>query len=134
LRAEARRAKAGEADCEGHSMKRIRFSAALIAALLLSACAARTVRIADLKDRPGHFGDRIVSVHGIVTSSWGIPLAPFQMYNVSDGSGEMTVLARSGRVPPKGTHLKVSGKIQDVASFGSESIGLHLEERDRHID
>lgn len=115
-------------------MTRIRFSAALIAALLLSSCAAHTVRIADLKDRPGHYGDHTVSVHGVVTSSWGIPLAPFQMYNVNDGSGEMTVLARAGRVPPKGSHVKVSGKIQEVASFGSQSIGLHLEERDRHID
>lgn len=115
-------------------MTRIRFSAALIAALLLSACAARTIRIADLKDRPGHYGDHTVSVHGVVTSSWGVPLSPVQFYNVDDGSGEMTVLARSGRLPAKGTHVKVSGRISEIASLGSRSVGLHLEERDRHID
>jgi len=118
-------------------MTRIRFSAfsaALLAAFLLSSCAARTVRIADLKDRPGHYGDRTVSVHGVVTSNWGVPLSPLQFYNVDDGSGEVTVLARSGRMPAKGSHVKVSGRISEVASVGSRSVGLHLEERDRHVD
>jgi hypothetical protein len=115
-------------------MTRIRFSAALIAALLLSSCAARTVRIADLKDRPGHYEARTISLHGVVTRSWGVPLAPFQFYNVDDGSGEMTVLARSGRAPSKGTRVKVRGRVEEVAALGSRSIGLHLEEHERHID
>jgi hypothetical protein len=115
-------------------MTRIRFSVALITALLLSSCAARSVRIADLKDRPGHYETRTISVHGVVTSSWGVPLSPFQFYNIDDGSGEMTILARSGRAPSKGTRVKVRGRIEEVASFGSRSIGLHLEEHERHVD
>ena len=114
-------------------MTRIRFSVALIAALLVTSCAS-TVRIADLKDRPGHYEARTISVHGVVTSSWGVPLAPVQFYSVDDGSGEMTVLARSGRAPSKGTRVKVRGRVEEVASFGSRSIGLHLEEHDRHVE
>jgi hypothetical protein len=116
-------------------MTRIGFPVAvLLAALLVTSCSARTVRIADLKDRPGRYQERTVSVHGVVTSSFGVPLVPFQFYNVDDGSGEMTVLARGGLVPVRGTRIHVSGRIAQVASFGSRTIGLHLEERDRHIE
>jgi hypothetical protein len=115
------------------TMTRIRFVAALIAALSVTSCAS-TVRIADLKDRPGHYEARTVSVHGVVTSSWGVPLVPFQFYNVDDGSGEVTVLARNGQAPSKGSRVIVRGRVEEVASFGSRSIGLHLEEHDRHLD
>ena len=49
-------------------------------------CAARGVRIAELKDQPTKYDDKTVSVTGVVTSSWGIPLVPFQLYNVDDGT------------------------------------------------
>ena len=114
-------------------MTRIGFSAALLATLLVTSCAS-TIRIADLKDRPGHYETRTINVHGVVTNSWGVPLSPFQFYSVDDGSGEVTVLARSGKVPSKGARVKVRGRVEEVASFGSRSIGLHLEEQERHID
>ena len=43
-------------------MKPTRFAGALIAVLLLTSCAAHTVRIADLKDRPGHYEARTIKV------------------------------------------------------------------------
>ena len=72
---------------------------ALVAAFLLAGCAARGVRIAELKDRPMKFEDKTVSVTGTVTSSWGIPLVPFQLYKIDDGSGEITVVSREGPSP-----------------------------------
>ena len=68
-----------------------------------------------------------------MTSSWGIPLVPFQLYNVDDGSGEITVVSRSGRAPTKGTRVEVKGKINEVATFGGRSIGLHIQEQDRRV-
>ena len=38
---------------------------------------------------------KTVSVNGVVTDSYGIPLVPFQLYKVDDGSGEITVVSRS---------------------------------------
>ena len=111
-----------------------RLTLALLGALLFTSCAARSVRIADLKDRPGKYDEKTIAVSGVVTSSWGIPLVPYQFYNVSDGTGEIPVLSKSGRAPSKGAHIKVEGRLNEVASFGSRSIGLHLEERDRHIE
>ena len=104
---------------------------ALVCALFISACAARGVRIAEIKDRPMKFEDKTVSVTGLVTSSWGIPLVPFQLYKVDDGTGEITVISREGRSPSKGSRVRVKGKVGEVASFGGTSVGLHLTESDR---
>jgi hypothetical protein len=109
------------------------FSVALLAAVLATGCAARGVRIAELKDQPDKYDDKQVSVTGVVTSSWGIPLVPFQLYNVDDGSGEITVISRSGRSPSRGARVEVKGKINEIGVFGGRSIGLHIQESDRKI-
>ena len=64
----------------------------------------------------------------MVTSSWGVPMVPFKVYKVDDGTGEMTVLSQSGRMPTKGARVRVKGRVNDVATFGGQSLGLHLEQ------
>ena len=68
-----------------------------------------------------------------MTRSWGMGLLPVQLYNVDDGSGEITVLSRGGRTPRTGARVKVNGKISELGVFGGRSIGLHLQESDRKI-
>jgi hypothetical protein len=110
------------------------FLVALVSVVLLAGCAARGVRVAELKDEPGRYATKSVSVNGVVTSSWGLPLVPFQLYNVDDGSGEITVLARSGRgAPARGTKVQVKGRITEFAVLGGRSVGLHLQEEDRKV-
>ncbi len=109
---------------------------ALLLALALSACAGtlRNPDIADVRQNAGHYSDRTVTLDGTVTSSWGVPLVPFRMYKVDDGTGEMTVLSRGGnRTPSKGSRVKVKGVVRDVAMFNGMPLGLHLEERDLDI-
>jgi len=106
---------------------------ALVGALVLAGCAARGVRIAELKDQPTKYASKTVSVTGVVTSSWGVPLLPFQVYNIDDGSGEITVVSQSGRVPARGTRVQVKGRVNEFAVFGGRSIGLHLREEERRI-
>ena len=108
-------------------------AAALLAAFVVTGCAARGVRIAELKDQPTKYDDKSVSITGTVTSSWGIPLVPFQLYNVDDGTGEITVVSQSGRAPARGTRVQVKGKINEFATFGGRSVGLHIREEDRNI-
>lgn len=108
-------------------------AAALVSALIIAGCAARGVRVAELKDQPTKYATKSVSVTGVVTSSWGVPLLPFQVYNIDDGSGEITVVSQSGRVPARGTRVQVKGKVNEFAVFGGRSIGLHLREEDRKI-
>ena len=113
-------------------------SVVILTAVLAAGCAARGVRIAELKDRPDKYERKTVSVEGVVTRQlWrGFlgQIVPFQGYTVDDGSGEITVLSRSSRVPPRtGARVKVKGKVNELGVFGGRSIGLHLQEDDRKI-
>jgi hypothetical protein len=114
-------------------------SLAILAAVIAAGCAARGVRIAELRDRPDKYERKTVAVEGVVTRSFGAGLlgqvVPFQTYSVDDGSGEITVLARSSRTPPRtGARVRVKGQVNEVAVFGGRSIGLHIQEDDRKIE
>jgi hypothetical protein len=103
--------------------------------LMLSGCAIslRNPRIADLRDHPGRYQDHTVTVSGVVTSSWGVPLVPFRFYKVDDGTGEVTVLSENSRMPGKGERVRVSGRVEEVAVLGGRPLGLHLRERDLSV-
>jgi hypothetical protein len=109
-----------------------RFVTPLALVVMLSGCAlaTRNASIAELKYNPGRYHDKTVTVNGVVTSSWGVPLMPFKLYKVDDGTGEVTVVAQDGRVPTKGARVRVRGKVSEVATFGGQAIGLHLQQRD----
>ena len=97
--------------------------------VMLSGCAAR-MSVAELKYNPGRYHDKTVSVDGVVTSSWGLPLVPFRFYKIDDGTGEVTVISQNSRTPSKGARVRVTGKVGEVATFGGQSLGLHLREKD----
>jgi hypothetical protein len=111
-----------------------RLSIALVSVLLIAGCAARGVRVSELKNEPGRYDDRSVSLTGVVTNSWGVPLVPFQFYSVDDGTGEITVLSRSERgAPRKGARVQVKGKVSEFGVFGGRSFGLHIQEQSRKV-
>ncbi len=84
---------------------------AILALLVVPACATslRNPSIADLQRHPGRYQDHTVSVSGVVTTSWGLPLVPFRFYKVDDGTGEVTVLSQSSRMPARGERVRVKG-------------------------
>jgi hypothetical protein len=128
-----RQGAAPEAAGEADMIKAPRFVLALLGALLISGCAARSIHVAQLKDQPTRYYNKNVTVHGVVTRSWGLPLVPFQFYSVDDGTGQITVIGHSGRVPSTGTRVDVKGRVQELAAFGGQSLGLHLDEQKRKI-
>jgi hypothetical protein len=102
-----------------------------LALALVGGCALSShPRIADLKYNPGRYQNRSVTVDGVVTSSWGVPLLPLKLYKVDDGTGEVTVVSQNGRVPGKGAHVRVRGRVEQFATFGGQSVGLHLQQED----
>jgi hypothetical protein len=107
-------------------------AAALAFMVMLSGCAlvVRTPSVAELKYNPGRYENKTVAVTGVVTSSWGLPLVPFKLYKVNDGTGELTVLSQGGRTPTKGARVRVKGRVNDVATFGGQAVGLHLQQTD----
>lgn len=107
-----------------------RLSVALGFAVGLSACALHSPSVAELKFNPGRYQNKTVSINGVVTSSWGVPLVPFKLYKVDDGTGELTVVSQDGRTPSKGARVRVKGRVSDMATFGGRAVGLHLEQKD----
>jgi len=108
----------------------VRLIAPLAVAAALSGCALHSPSVADLKYNPGRYQNKTVSIDGVVTSSWGVPLVPFKLYKLDDGTGEVTVIAQDGRTPSKGAHVKVKGRVNEMATLGGRAVGLHLEQRD----
>jgi hypothetical protein len=97
--------------------------------LLLAGCALTGhPKIADIKYNPGRYQNKTVTVDGVVTSAWGVPLVPFKLYKVDDGTGEVTVVSSNGRTPSKGSRVSVKGRVNDFAMFGGQSVGLHIEQ------
>lgn len=107
-------------------------SIAMLSALVVAGCAS-SVRISELKGQPDKYQRKTVSISGTVTDAYGIPLLPFQLYKVDDGTGDITVVSRSTRTPSKGARVQVKGKVNEVAVVGGRSIGLHLDEDSRKI-
>ena len=114
-------------------MSRITVLAALV--VLSSGCALslRSANIADLQRHPGRYQDRTVSVSGVVTESWGVPLLPLRYYKVDDGTGQITVISEGTRTPAKGEQVRVKGRVSDVAVLGGRAVGLHLREEDLYV-
>ena len=104
-----------------------KFAPLAIGLMLLAACASNP-KIAELKINPGRYYNDSVTVNGIVTSSWGVPLVPFKLYKVDDGTGEVTVVTSDGRAPTKGARVSVKGRVSEFGTFGGQSLGLHLRQ------
>ena len=109
--------------------------AAVALATALSGCALslRNPDIAELQRHPGRYQDRTVSVSGVVTSSWGVPLVPFRFYKIDDGTGQVTVLSQNLRMPATGERVRVRGRVEDVAMLGGRALGMHLREEDLYV-
>jgi hypothetical protein len=112
-----------------------RLALSLAAALLVSGCALslRNPHISDLQHNPARYHDKTVSIEGVVTSSWGIPLVPFKVYKVDDGTGEVTVISQGSRTPTTGAHVRVRGRVNEMGIFGGRSFGLHLREQSLYV-
>ena len=102
--------------------------------LLLGGCALRSPSIGDVQYNPGRYYNRSVTISGVVSNSWGVPLVPLKVYKVSDSTGEITVVSDRSRVPPRGARVRVRGRVNEFATIGGRSIGLHLREESLHVD
>ena len=102
----------------------------IASAALSGACASMGERsISEVQTNPGKFHDKTVTVEGVVTTSFGIPLVPFKVFRVSDGTAEMLVISDETRIPGKNARVRVRGEVQEFALLGGRSFGLHLREK-----
>ncbi len=106
----------------------VRLIAPLGLVVMLAGCALHHPSVAELKYNPGRYQNKTVSMDGVVTSSWDVPLVPYKLYKIDDGTGEITVVSQHGRTVSKGARVRVKGRVNDVATFGGRAVGLHIEE------
>ena len=103
---------------------------ALPVVLATGACASLgSPSISEVQANPGRYSDHTVTVTGTVTTAWGIPLVPYKMYRVTDGTSEILVLSDNTRMPSRGARVRVRGEVEEFAVFGGRSVGLHLREK-----
>jgi len=107
--------------------------ASLAVAVTGCAVSLRNPSISDLQRHPGRYQNHTVSISGVVTTSWGLPLVPVRFYKVDDGTGVVTVLSDGRRIPAAGERVRVRGRVEDVAVLGGRPLGLHVREQDVYI-
>jgi ABC-type Fe3+-hydroxamate transport system substrate-binding protein len=111
-------------------MKKLLVTLTIAAAVVTGACASMGSRsISEVKTNPGKYADKTVTIEGVVTTSFGIPLVPYKVYRISDGTDEMLVISDNSRLPGKDARVRVSGEVEEVALIGGRSFGLHLREK-----
>jgi ABC-type Fe3+-hydroxamate transport system substrate-binding protein len=111
-------------------MRKLLVTLTIAAAVVTGACASMGSRsISEVQTNPGKFADKTVTVEGVVTSSFSIPLVPYKVYRISDGTAEMMVISDNDRVPGKNARVRVRGEVEEVGMFGGRSFGLHLREK-----
>lgn len=111
-------------------MKTLMLGLLVAASALSGACASMGSRsISEVQTNPGKFHDKTVTVEGVVTTSFGIPLVPFKVFRVSDGTSEMLVISDDSRIPGKNARVRVRGEVKEVGLFGGRSFGLHIREK-----
>ena len=111
-------------------LRRVLVLFALPVVLATGACASLgSPSISEVQANPGRYSDHTVTVTGTVTIAWGIPLVPYKMYRVTDGTSEILVLSDNTRMPSRGARVRVRGEVVEFAVFGGRSVGLHLREK-----
>jgi ABC-type Fe3+-hydroxamate transport system substrate-binding protein len=111
-------------------MKKLLVTLTIAAAVVTGACASMgSHTISEVKTNPGKYADKDVTVEGVVTTSFGIPLVPYKVYRISDGTNEMLVISDNDRLPGKDARVRVRGEVEEVALIGGRSFGLHIREK-----
>ncbi len=48
-------------------------------------------------------------------------------------TGEVTVLSQGSRMPTRGAHVRVRGKVSEFGVFGGRALGLHMREESLYV-
>lgn len=99
--------------------------ALLLAVFYLTGCPTHT-SIGDINRDPGRFAGKEITIAGNVSNSFGA--LGNGLYEVDDGSGRLWVASQSFGVPGNGSHVKVTGTIQQGFNFGGRSFGTVMRQ------
>jgi len=115
------------------SLRKVRKLCALALAVALVGCGLfglSETKIADLKGNPSAYSGRDIRIHGTVTNAIKLPFVSTRLYSVRDETGEINVVTE-GAVPSPGADVDVVGTLDTIATIGTQSIGIHLREKQK---
>ena len=92
---------------------------------VLAGCASITP-IGDLLNNSSHYDGKTVRIAGQVTGSAGVVV--LSEYQVSDGTGTLTVVNEGGSAPPTGARVGVKGTFQKLFNLGFKSLAVLREQ------
>ena len=102
------------------------FSVLIVLLLSVFPCCDRisTTQIKQILDNPRQFSEKEVTVKGQVVDTFSIFVVKY--FSIKDESGEMTVVTNKP-LPKKGEIIKVTGKVQEAFSLGTETLLVIIE-------
>lgn len=98
----------------------------LLLIFLISGCAAYT-QIAEIKDNPKQYDERLVVVRGKVVETLSIPFVQKGMYQLDDGTEKIWVMSNQ-RMPARGDRVIVEGKVKTGFTIRSRTFGIIIVE------
>jgi hypothetical protein len=92
----------------------------------LKTAAPKPVPIGDVLSDMRTYDQQIVTIEGTVGSTIHIPFVDIRAFDISDGSGTITVVTQRG-LPEEGTTATVSGQVKQAFKFGPYEKTVILE-------
>lgn len=99
----------------------------LVAVLILVAC-AKPVSIKEIVDNPRAYADRTVTIEGEVVGM--LSLVVVKYFTVNDGTASINVITERP-LPRKGQRIRVTGKVNEMFSLGTETLLVLVEEKEK---
>lgn len=98
----------------------------LSAALTSHAANTKQLKIIDLLNKPSEFDQQFVTVEGEILSKHLIPQIrggrPLFTFELSDGTGSITVTSTIGMMMNEGDRIRVYGRFRNFRTVGSETV------------
>jgi len=87
---------------------------------------ARPVSIKEIVDNPRAYADRTVTIEGEVAGMMSLVVVKY--FTVNDGTGSINVIT-DRPLPKKGQRIRVTGKVDEMFSLGTERLLVLVEEK-----
>ena len=101
----------------------------LFLAWIVAGCQDEPIPIASLLSNAGAHDGQSVTVVGEVKGAAGA--FGYGVYQLSDGTGTITIVTEKGGVPVKGAKVAVTGTFRNGFTVGTETVAA-IQEKERH--
>ncbi len=109
------------------SFRALRVLTCLVLGLVVAWGCSSRMRIHELASDPGRYNEQRVTVEGVVTQTWAIPMIGQSLVRLDDGTGQVWVKPH-GRVPFRGEEIRVEGTLKIGVTLANKNLGVVVYE------